>query len=441
VKESAPAGNGRNVVAKGMNRFDIGKTAPKQPLWEKLSDRVLCVVACNPNPFTLNGTCCYLVGTGSRRILIDTGEENVGHPQFMAALEDCMACNNIEGFQLILITHFHHDHYGGVAGLLERFGKDIPVGKLPSSDLFWLTLDIVRDRGLVQYLEDSSGTPFFPLQSFREQTVPFEYTRVWPDEEAESGNVLSWDPVGRTKEELIRDYSWVKRSWEHHTRMTQEYNFQPLSHCDVLTTEGATLVAFHTPGHAVDHCSFFLQEEKSLFSGDTVLGWGTTFINDLYDYMETLHFMVSLRPVHLYPGHGPMIEDGVGLLERYIIHRKIREDQVEDLLLQRCDLLSIDDVVDALYTETPPSRLWMAKENVQKILRKFYRSGLASIFRLQETGTLQPYRDAHDVGVVRRLPENLRWVHRAHTQSVVESRAALLPTDSAVVDPAQASKL
>jgi len=226
------------VVAKGMNRFDIGKTAPKQPLWEKLSDRVLCVVACNPNPFTLNGTCCYLVGTGSRRILIDTGEENVGHPQFMAALEDCMACNNIEGFQLILITHFHHDHYGGVAGLLERFGKDIPVGKLPSSDLFWLTLDIVRDRGLVQYLEDSSGTPFFPLQSFREQTVPFEYTRVWPDEEAESGNVLSWDPVGRTKEELIRDYSWVKRSWEHHTRMTQKYNFQPLWQCDVLTTEG-----------------------------------------------------------------------------------------------------------------------------------------------------------------------------------------------------------
>jgi len=197
-----------------------------------------------------------------------------------------------------------------------------------------------------------------------------------------------------------------------------------ISHGDVIHTEGATLVAYHTPGHASDHCSFWLQEEKSLFSGDHVLGWGTTFMVDLYDYMKSLEFMIALRPVHLYPGHGPMIADGLGLLERYIVHRKSREDQVEDVLLQHPQPLSSADIVSMIYTDTPEKRLWMARENVSKILRKFEKAGMAKAFTKQPDGTLEGFSFPQNWTLVRRQREDIVW-HRVHVSATeVESASS-----------------
>ena len=195
----------RNVVAKGMSRFEIDKVAPQQPPWERLSDSVLCVLGHNPSPFTLNGTCCYLVGTGKQRLLIDSGEESFGHAKFMAALADAMAVNGVEGIQAILLTHLHGDHYGGVTGLLQRYGTDTPVLKLPNPAHFWTTVTSVAERGLTPYLEHADGTArFVPTAGVgRNDQIPTHLMEVWPGEpEAEAGLVLPWDLAQRTKQEF-----------------------------------------------------------------------------------------------------------------------------------------------------------------------------------------------------------------------------------------------
>jgi glyoxylase-like metal-dependent hydrolase (beta-lactamase superfamily II) len=94
----------------------------------------------------------------------------------------------------------------------------------------------------------------------------------------------------------------------------------------VVRTAGATLRAVHTPGHAQDHLCFMLEEEQALFSGDNVLGVGTTVIpakgGDLLDYMSSLERLLAQAPAAIYPAHGPRIADGQAKIREYLAHRR-----------------------------------------------------------------------------------------------------------------------
>lgn len=48
---------------------------------------------------------------------------------------------------------------------------------------------------------------------------------------------------------------------------------------------------------------------------------------DLGSYMASLEKLLSQCPERLYPGHGPVIEDGQGTIRHYIAHREAREKQ------------------------------------------------------------------------------------------------------------------
>lgn len=64
----------------------------------------------------------------------------------------------------------------------------------------------------------------------------------------------------------------------------------------------------HTPGHTADHVVITLVEDNALFSADTVLGEGTTVFEDLNDYLNSLNFILDLKPSVIFPGHGSVVK-------------------------------------------------------------------------------------------------------------------------------------
>lgn len=146
----------------------------------------------------------------------------------------------------------------------------------------------------------------------------------------------------------------------------------------VFTVEGATVIAHHTPGHTVDHMCFYLVEEKALFTGDNVLGHGTTVFEDLGMYIASLRKMERIPGLdgRGYPGHGEVIDVVKSKVEEYIAHRMVRERQVMNVLKEGVgegrggDAMTALDIVQVIYKEVP-KELWTAAEGgVTQILTK-----------------------------------------------------------------------
>jgi glyoxylase-like metal-dependent hydrolase (beta-lactamase superfamily II) len=100
---------------------------------------------------------------------------------------------------------------------------------------------------------------------------------------------------------------------------------------DSLTIEGTRVDVIATPGHTKEHVCY-LTADGDLFTGDTILGTGTTAIfppdGHMGDYMRSLETLRARNPLRIYPAHGPIRDDAVALIDQYIAHRLERERQI-----------------------------------------------------------------------------------------------------------------
>ncbi|RPA84474.1 metallo-beta-lactamase superfamily protein [Ascobolus immersus RN42] len=228
----------------------------------RLSPLVWRVMGGNPGKFTLQGTNTYLIGRGTSRILIDTGD---GIPTWLSLLRKHLHESPPSDFGLtpgqprpevtkVILTHRHHDHVNGVADLLTLF---------PRAQIF-------------KYRSESHPT-------------------------------------------LGEDQGWKV------TRYLQDGEvFQ--------VEEGVKLKVVYTPGHTDDHVCLHLTssdgEENGLFTGDNVLGHGTSVFENLRLYMDSLAKMKAVGARKGYPGHGEVLENVGSTISDYIKHREIREQQI-----------------------------------------------------------------------------------------------------------------
>jgi glyoxylase-like metal-dependent hydrolase (beta-lactamase superfamily II) len=139
------------------------------------------------------------------------------------------------------------------------------------------------------------------------------------------------------------------------------------------------LTTVPTPGHTSDHVAFFEPASGALFTGDTVLGRGTSFIDppdgDLAQYLRSLRRLIDLDPRSIYPGHGPTVLRAREKLHEYLAHREEREAQVVAALAD--GPRTIAEMVEEIYADHPTDTHPLAARSVLAQLRKLADEGRA----------------------------------------------------------------
>lgn len=147
---------------------------------------------------------------------------------------------------------------------------------------------------------------------------------------------------------------------------------------DVVRAGTLNLTALYTPGHSNDHLCFHLAEDGAIFTGDLVLGQGSSMITypegDVAAYLRSLDRLAALHPRVLYPGHWDPVTDAMGKIEEYRRHRLEREAQV--LAEVRRGAGTAPELTGRVYGELDDKLMVAAEMTLRAHLRKLVDDGV-----------------------------------------------------------------
>ncbi len=141
----------------------------------------------------------------------------------------------------------------------------------------------------------------------------------------------------------------------------------PLADGELLHVAGLALEIAPVPGHTTDSIAILVTDDGSLLTGDTILGRGTTVIawpdGVLGPYLDSLarirELVLEGAATRFLPGHGPVVEDPLPVVDYYLEHRAERLDQVRAAMA--AGATTPEDVVAVVYAEVE-KHLWPAAE-------------------------------------------------------------------------------
>jgi glyoxylase-like metal-dependent hydrolase (beta-lactamase superfamily II) len=129
--------------------------------------------------------------------------------------------------------------------------------------------------------------------------------------------------------ELIRLHPHLR---QHIYKNEPDNGQQNITDGQIFQVEGATVRAIHVPGHSEDHMCFILEEEQAMFTGDNILGHGTSAVEDLGTFMASLQKMSDQKCPIGYPAHGVTIANLPAKIGGELGQKLRRERQVMEAL-------------------------------------------------------------------------------------------------------------
>lgn len=163
-----------------------------------------------------------------------------------------------------------------------------------------------------------------------------------------------------------------------------DFKLIPLAEGDILEAAPLTIEALHTPGHTRGHLCYYIKSLGVLFSGDTVLGFGTSLVKppdgDMTEYMRSLEKLKSLPLKLILPGHGPAICEPGEKIQEYIEHRIMRERKIIEAVKLGFDTPS--KIAQAVYGEAD------MKVHGSDLMPRAELMVLAHLLKLEKEGVL-----------------------------------------------------
>ena len=154
-----------------------------------------------------------------------------------------------------------------------------------------------------------------------------------------------------------------------------------LAHGQLLPITGSSpMQVIHTPGHTSDSICLYIQDDRALYTADTVLGQGTAVFEDLGTYIASLRELLEFQSDYsvLYPGHGPVVTEGARVIGTYITHRLEREAQIVSVIEKpnsEGQPWSTWGIVSTIYAAYPQNLWEPAARSVNQHLWKLQAEG------------------------------------------------------------------
>jgi len=150
---------------------------------------------------------------------------------------------------------------------------------------------------------------------------------------------------------------------------------------DMVNVGTLKLTALHTPGHSADHLCFFIPGDGALFTGDLVLGRGSSMVTypegDVAAYLRSLERMAALQPRILFPGHWDPVTDAMGKIAEYRQHRLEREAQI--LAEVKRGLGTAAELTHRVYGDMDGRLMVAAEMTLRAHLRKLVDDGVVGV--------------------------------------------------------------
>ena len=147
---------------------------------------------------------------------------------------------------------------------------------------------------------------------------------------------------------------------------------------DVVRIGKVSITALHTPGHSADHLCFALQDDRAVFTGDLILGQGSSMVTypegDVAAYLRSLDRVAALEPALLFPGHWDPVTDAMAKIAEYRAHRLEREAQVLAEIKKAPG--TAPELTRRVYGELDDTLMYAAEMTLRAHLRKLVDDGV-----------------------------------------------------------------